>query len=150
MATKVTGSNSGPLGNRSSRKANIKSTSATFSSPTNALTVVAKDALGNTASGYTGTVHFTSTDSQATLPADYAFAPADGGVHIDEALGSHHGNTARSRARSARSRTIAASCGWRRTEAATEAARAHRPGARGEGRQVGDPAGRMAGQCRLI
>jgi uncharacterized repeat protein (TIGR01451 family) len=33
-------------------------------------TVTAKDAFGNTATGYTGTVHFTSSDSQATLPAD--------------------------------------------------------------------------------
>jgi hypothetical protein len=31
-------------------------------------TVTATDATGNTAPGYTGTVHFTSSDSQATLP----------------------------------------------------------------------------------
>ncbi len=33
-------------------------------------TVTAKDIYGNTATGYTGTVHFTSSDSTATLPAD--------------------------------------------------------------------------------
>jgi hypothetical protein len=34
------------------------------------VTVTAKDAYGNTATGYTGTVHFTSSDGQATLPAN--------------------------------------------------------------------------------
>ena len=34
------------------------------------LTVTALDAAENTSVGYTGTVHFTSTDSQATLPAN--------------------------------------------------------------------------------
>jgi hypothetical protein len=33
-------------------------------------TVTAQDAVNNTASGYTGTVHFTSSDGAATLPAD--------------------------------------------------------------------------------
>ena len=31
--------------------------------------------------GYTGTVHFTSTDGQAVLPSDYAFVAGDAGVH---------------------------------------------------------------------
>jgi hypothetical protein len=44
-------------------------------------TVTAWDAYGNRASGYTGKVHFTSSDPQAALPADYTFSPADGGVH---------------------------------------------------------------------
>ena len=30
---------------------------------------------------YLGTLHFTSTDPQAILPADYTFVPADNGVH---------------------------------------------------------------------
>jgi hypothetical protein len=34
------------------------------------LTVTAKDAFGSTATGYTGTVHFTSTDGVAVLPAN--------------------------------------------------------------------------------
>jgi hypothetical protein len=33
-------------------------------------TVTAQDAGNNTATGYTGTVHFTSTDSYASLPPD--------------------------------------------------------------------------------
>src|SRR6185436_12729796 len=36
-------------------------------------TVTLKDAYGNVASGYQGTVHFTSSDVQAGLPADYTF-----------------------------------------------------------------------------
>jgi hypothetical protein len=43
------------------------------------VTVTARDAYGNTATGYTGTIHFTSSDSQAALPADYTFVPADAG-----------------------------------------------------------------------
>ena len=45
------------------------------------LTVKATDAFGNTVTGYTGTVHFSSTDTQASLPADYTFTAADAGVH---------------------------------------------------------------------
>jgi hypothetical protein len=45
------------------------------------VTVTARDAYGNTASGYRGTAHFSSDDAAATLPADYAFAAADNGVH---------------------------------------------------------------------
>jgi fibronectin type 3 domain-containing protein len=45
-------------------------------------TVMAKDANGNVATGYVGTVHFTSSDSQAVLPANYAFVAADKGVHV--------------------------------------------------------------------
>jgi hypothetical protein len=39
------------------------------------------DAFGNTATGYTGTVHFTSSDPQAVLPANYTFSAANDGVH---------------------------------------------------------------------
>jgi len=31
--------------------------------------------------GYTGTIHFRSTDIRAGLPADYTFTAADKGVH---------------------------------------------------------------------
>ena len=44
-------------------------------------TVVAKDAFGNVATGYLGTVHFTSTDGAATLPSNYAFVAGDSGSH---------------------------------------------------------------------
>jgi hypothetical protein len=45
------------------------------------LTVTAIDPFGNTATGYRGTVTFSSTDGQATLPANYPFTAADAGVH---------------------------------------------------------------------
>jgi hypothetical protein len=45
------------------------------------LSVTAQDVFGNTATGYAGTVHFTTTDSQYVLPSDYTFAPANNGVH---------------------------------------------------------------------
>jgi uncharacterized delta-60 repeat protein len=45
------------------------------------VTVTAKDQFGNTATGYSGTVHIASTDSGAALPADYAFTASDSGVH---------------------------------------------------------------------
>ncbi|MFO0953222.1 MAG: hypothetical protein U0835_19115 [Isosphaeraceae bacterium] len=41
------------------------------------MTVVARDAYGNTDTAYTGTVHFTSSDAAAVLPADTALV---GGV----------------------------------------------------------------------
>ena len=37
------------------------------------VTVTAKDAYGNTATGYVGTVKITSSDGKAVLPANYAF-----------------------------------------------------------------------------
>jgi hypothetical protein len=49
-------------------------TSATF-------TVAAVDANGKTVPGYRGTVHFTSSDGQAAVPANYTFTAADNGVH---------------------------------------------------------------------
>src|SRR5262249_17032072 len=43
--------------------------------------VSAVDRFGNVATGYVGTVHFASSDSQAVLPADYPFPAADAGSH---------------------------------------------------------------------
>ena len=44
-------------------------------------TVTAMDPSGNTMTGYTESVHFSSSDPQAVLPADYYFIAADRGVH---------------------------------------------------------------------
>jgi hypothetical protein len=57
-----------------------------FPSPTTAgqahtLTVTALESDGKVMTGYTGTVHFTSSDPQAGLPADYTFTAADNGTH---------------------------------------------------------------------
>ncbi len=46
------------------------------------IVVAAQDGSGATVTGYLGTVHFTSTDQQATLPLDYTFTTGDNGVHI--------------------------------------------------------------------
>lgn len=40
------------------------------------------DQSNNAAKSYTGTVHFTSTDPQAVLPADYTFTGYDSGTHM--------------------------------------------------------------------
>lgn len=46
------------------------------------ITAVALDAFGNTVTTYAGTVHFTSSDSSATLPADYTFTGTENGQHV--------------------------------------------------------------------
>src|SRR5262249_41371620 len=45
------------------------------------LVVTVEDAYGNVVTGYTGTVHFSSTDSKATLPKNYTFTTTDKGAH---------------------------------------------------------------------
>jgi hypothetical protein len=55
--------------------------SPTVAGTTQAFIVQAKDVYGNVVTGYTGTVKFTSSDSQATLPGAYTFTTADAGVH---------------------------------------------------------------------
>ena len=44
-------------------------------------TLTVEDAYGNVVTGYVGTVHFGSSDSTATLPANYTFTAADAGLH---------------------------------------------------------------------
>src|SRR5262249_3188936 len=46
------------------------------------ITVTALDAFGNVATGYRGTVHFTSSDHHAILPSNYTFVSGDNGVHV--------------------------------------------------------------------
>jgi hypothetical protein len=55
--------------------------SSTVKGAAHTFTVTAVDAFGNTATGYTGTIHFTSSDKKAGLPPDYTFTAGDGGVH---------------------------------------------------------------------
>jgi len=62
-----------------------KLTVADFPNPQTAgvagsVTVTASDLFGNTVTDYTGTIHFTSSDAQAFLPADYTFLAGDAGV----------------------------------------------------------------------
>ena len=45
------------------------------------LTLTVLDAYGNVVTNYTGTVHFSSTDTKSRLPSNYTFTAADKGVH---------------------------------------------------------------------
>src|SRR5207253_3239776 len=79
VTSTITGSQSGIAINPAPASSLIVSD---FASPSTAgtagtVTVTAKDAYGNIATGYTGTVHFTSSDGQGVLPADDAFVAAD-------------------------------------------------------------------------
>src|SRR5439155_87515 len=47
-----------------------------------AAAIVALDAQNHVVAGYTGTVHFTSSDGAAVLPGDYTFLASDNGRHI--------------------------------------------------------------------
>ena len=46
------------------------------------INVQAIDNFGGVFNQYTGTVHFSSSDTSATLPADYAFTAPDNGAHM--------------------------------------------------------------------
>ncbi len=48
----------------------------------NTVTVTAKDSCENTVTSYTGTIHFSSNDPRALLPADYKFVAGDSGTHV--------------------------------------------------------------------
>ena len=54
---------------------------ATTAGVANTFTVTVRDTIGQVATGYTGTVFFSSSDVQAGLPASYTFTAADAGVH---------------------------------------------------------------------
>jgi uncharacterized repeat protein (TIGR03803 family) len=60
--------------------------SSTTADVAGTVTALALDANGNVLPGYTGTVHFSSSDLQAALPADYTFTAADQGVHTFSAM----------------------------------------------------------------
>jgi hypothetical protein len=45
------------------------------------ITVTAEHSNGSTATNFTGTIHFSSSDPRATLPSDYTFVTGDHGVH---------------------------------------------------------------------
>ena len=54
---------------------------ATTAGVAQTFTVTVRDTIGQIATGYTGTVFFSSSDVQAGLPASYTFTAADAGVH---------------------------------------------------------------------
>jgi hypothetical protein len=49
---------------------------------TGSIRVTAVDAYGNRVHSYLGTIHFTSSDAKAKLPANYKFTVADAGTHV--------------------------------------------------------------------
>jgi photosystem II stability/assembly factor-like uncharacterized protein len=53
------------------------------------VTVTAEDAQGNTVPGYSGTVHFSSTDSQAVLPADALLSNGTGTFNVTLKTATH-------------------------------------------------------------
>ena len=55
--------------------------STTPAGTTHAVTVAAVNPNGDVDAGYTGTIHFTSSDPSPVLPPDYTFAAADLGQH---------------------------------------------------------------------
>ncbi len=55
------------------------SSTATAGTP-QTVTATVRDAFGNVATGYTGTVHFSSSDPNAVLPSNFTFTAADGGT----------------------------------------------------------------------
>ncbi|WP_338821743.1 Ig-like domain repeat protein [Bradyrhizobium septentrionale] len=56
------------------------------------VTVTALDASSNIATSYLGTVHFTSNDGAAVLPANYTFGPGDAGAHTFSVVLNSAGN----------------------------------------------------------
>jgi uncharacterized repeat protein (TIGR01451 family) len=58
----------------------------TVAGTTVSVTVTALDANGKAVTNYVGSIHFTSTDPHATVPADYAFTAGDKGVHTFNAV----------------------------------------------------------------
>ena len=78
------GSNSGPGSVNVSASAathfSVSAPSASTAGTAFSVTVTALDSTGATATGYMGTVHFTSSDAQAGLPADYTFTAGDNGI----------------------------------------------------------------------
>src|SRR5207244_7129493 len=83
VTSTITGSQTGIVVNPAATSSLVV---AGFPSPTTAgvahnFTVTAKDPYGNTTPAYTGTIHFTSSDAQAALPANYTFMASDNGQH---------------------------------------------------------------------
>jgi hypothetical protein len=64
---------------------------ATTAGVSNSFTVIIRNRNGTVDTGYTGTIHFTSGDRLAALPADYRFTAADAGKHTFTAALHHAG-----------------------------------------------------------
>jgi hypothetical protein len=59
----------------------VSAPTSTAAGSTFSVTVTVRNQFNQVVSGYAGTVHFGSSDTQANLPADYTFTTADAGSH---------------------------------------------------------------------
>lgn len=81
MGTSGTGGGDGSIQNETLASSfAVSGTSPVTAGSSQSITVTAKDLNGSTVTGYTGTVSFSSTDSQAVLPGNYTFVSGDNGV----------------------------------------------------------------------
>lgn len=60
----------------------IRSLPSAFTDQATRFMVVALDPQNRPVTNYTGTIHLSSTDANATLPEDFTFTDADRGVHV--------------------------------------------------------------------
>ena len=84
LASNINGTESGDRGVQATRLQSLAITGFPTSDTAGAdeqFTVTTYDAYGNIATGYVGTVQFTSTDPLAVIPAPYAFTASDEGRH---------------------------------------------------------------------
>ena len=78
----ITGSQTGiTVGAGAATHFSVSTYAAWNAGDSHSVTVRAYDANGNVATGYTGTIKFTSSDAKAVLPANYAFTSGDAGKH---------------------------------------------------------------------
>src|SRR5438132_1495771 len=77
----LTGSQTVTVSSAPAATLGLSGVSSTTAGTVQTATVTALAADGTVSTGYTGTVHFTSTDAFAALPADYTFTGTDAGVH---------------------------------------------------------------------
>lgn len=82
VATSATGSLSVAVAGGTAATFTVGAAATSVAGATVAVTVTAKDASGNVATGFRGTVHLTSSDDAATLPADWAFTAGEAGRHV--------------------------------------------------------------------
>jgi hypothetical protein len=77
----ITGTDAGIAVNPAASRFIITAPSSVTAGTPFSLTVTVEDTYGNVITGYIGAIHFSSTDSTATLPNNYTFTAADKGVH---------------------------------------------------------------------
>src|SRR5205807_917716 len=77
----LTGSQTVTVSSAPAATLGLSGVSSTTTGTVQTATVTALAADGTVSTGYTGTVHFTSSDAFAALPADYTFTGTDAGVH---------------------------------------------------------------------